>query len=262
MLASWGARLPVLLAAAIVLIIVPVGRAQACQPGSTPSGYYCICPDGSLERLGYGCPRQQPRCPQGTTYCSNTNQCCNAVFQCSRNGCIPDDAMACGSGSCKAGTRCSRDEKHCLQSGQFECGSKICGAGSKCGSGDKCLAKNAVDCGGGRSCSAGTRCMDAGARCLTPQQIAQEQAAAQGQARTRADAQRQQAAQQQRQAQLQQTQQQSAKQLQQIGTSQNCAVCQIYAIAYPGQRCPYACPGSGSSQNGTIVPPVQNVLTT
>jgi len=169
-----------------------------CPPGTTQSqsGYVieCHCPDGSL--AGYqGCASQsaapQPLCPAGTSYCADSNQCCNAGFYCSRYGCTPVGAVECGSHYCNPGQQCSRSggclpagsvdcgpyycqpgqrcasgHVACLSQTDADCGSYHCSAGSKCASGG-CIPQSATDCGNKASCNNGLKCSRDGKSCLT-----------------------------------------------------------------------------------------------
>ena len=94
----------------------------------------------------------QSVCPLNTTYCSNTNQCCNPGFYCSRYGCTPDGAIECGSYYCKRGQACASDGK-CMMAGDVDCGNgKTCPAEHIC-TNDGCLSRKAA-----RVCSSGSYC--------------------------------------------------------------------------------------------------------
>ena len=69
---------------------------NSCDQGGGPP------PQSYGEHCGHGA-----YCPQGTSCCGM--QCCNAGYQCSSAGCIPQGAADCGNGQyCQPGTMCWR----------------------------------------------------------------------------------------------------------------------------------------------------------
>ena len=164
---------------------------------TAPQGVACggwTCPEGSYCSRMYGRCVPQDRVDCGSYHCAEGTSCardsryraciatdevdcgsykCASDKKCSAAGCIPKEALACGTkGYCSDGLKCSRDGKRCLPSDVVDCGSFSCKTGAKCGSGNQCLVKDAVDCGKGKSCPAGHQCIKGGAECLTKQQIA------------------------------------------------------------------------------------------
>jgi hypothetical protein len=98
------------------------------------------------------------------------------AFVPTEDGCLPRYRVA-------AWGRCAYPTQEAV-----DCGTYTCNAGMKCGSRNQCMAWDAVDCGGGKSCPVGHVCLKAGAECLTPQQIAERDAAER--ARKQAEAER------------------------------------------------------------------------
>lgn len=131
------------------------GAEALCPPGSRPvaagGGMMCMCPDGSYASLGVPCQqavRPPPSlCPVGTSYCGNSNQCCNPGFYCSHYGCTPEGAVECGGHYCNPGQQCSRSGG-CIPVGSVDCGPYYCQSGQKCAIGRRgCLPEDVVDCG-------------------------------------------------------------------------------------------------------------------
>jgi hypothetical protein len=115
------------------------------------------------------------------------NPNCRAIRWVCSSGWDGIHKVSCGNYVCAAGNKCSR-AGGCIPQEAVDCGTYTCNAGMKCGSRNQCMAWDAVDCGGGKSCPVGHVCLKAGAECLTPQQIAERDAAER--ARKQAEAER------------------------------------------------------------------------
>ena len=104
---------------------------------------------------------QQSICPSETSYCANSNQCCNVGSYCSHYGCTPNGAVECGTHYCDPGQQCSRSGG-CQPAGSVDCGEYYCQPGQRCGSNHRaCLNASDVDCGT-YSCTAGNKCSSGG----------------------------------------------------------------------------------------------------
>ncbi len=93
------------------------------------SGYWIRTPDG----YGYQCVPAEPQCPTGTSYCANTNRCCNnSGSYCSKYGCTPYGAVDCGTTYCNPGQACTSNGG-CMPAGAQECSDgTYCKAGKRC----------------------------------------------------------------------------------------------------------------------------------
>jgi hypothetical protein len=140
----------------------------SCSGGNKCSSAGCIphdakdCGNKSYCGASLKCSRDRKHCfPENSTDCGSYS--CDTGKKCSSAGCIAQNAVDCGNKtSCQAGSKCSRDHKHCFPQDSVDCGSFSCNAGMKCSSGNRCLAKTDVDCGGGQSCTAGNKCSKGG----------------------------------------------------------------------------------------------------
>lgn len=256
----------------------PAQWGSLCPPGSTPvpggGGMMCQCPDGSFANYGQACAQAAPMCPQGTSYCSNARLCCNPGYYCSVYGCTPHGAVDCSGYYCNPGQQCG-SARSCMPAGVVDCGQgRHCPAGRVCWKAPVNVAgirKGELNCftqeqashyesliseerdaekrrkaeaEADRRRAEAQRKSDQEAKKLAEKskleaQLAAKHKTADALAHQKASAQLQMSLEKQRQVDLQRAALQRAKEQQQIASTKQCPIAQIYDIACPD---PATCP--------------------
>ncbi len=143
---------------------------SSCSPGWVLSsdGRHCR-PIGSVDcgpgrgycDAGYDCGKVSGCIPHGKIDCGTFM--CDARERCGSRTCLSPGETECpAGGSCKQGSYCSKNGRHCFRYGTIDCGDFSCSQEQVCGS-RACLPAGAVECGStyctqGEACVGGRTC--------------------------------------------------------------------------------------------------------